>query len=93
MLDSVKAGVLDFLYGVYLKDKSLYTSGKRLEDLKRFALVRGSTVGRRCRELAADGMTKTLYQPIGKGSKLKRVWYAWKKPSRNIVLKKQGKST
>ncbi len=88
MFESVKAGVLDFLFAQYLKDKKSYVLGKTIEDLPRFRTLRKSTVGRRCRELAADGVINRVERKTPNG-RVNMAWYQWKKPRKSIVW--QGK--
>lgn len=89
MFSYIKEGIVDYLYGVFLKDKNRFVTGKVIEDLPRFNHFRRSSIGRKCRKLAQHGIITPHYEYTGMG-KTKRVYYRWKKGPKNIVFKKEG---
>lgn len=91
MFPSVRANIVDYLRGVFLKDKKRWVSGKAIEDLDRFKRHKTSNVSRRCRELAEDGLIERYLEKRGR---YKFVAYRYLEPkNESIVWKKDRRKT
>lgn len=86
----MKANIVDYLHGVFVKDKKRWVSPKVIEKLVRFSINRPSTVGRRCRELAEDGIIER-YEVTKTGKRAGFVLYRWKPLRKSLVFKKKEK--